>query len=657
METKFIPIQKIFSGGEKISEEPDQIWDKDFSYRALFEQTGECIFIISLDFHYITANQQALNLLGYEEDELIDKPVNDVVSQEAFTEGEILAHQNPQLQERVLKCKDGTRIPVEISTTIVYDEEGSPAYIQSIARDISIRKNHEQKLKRNAQILSIISERAAKLLQSSDIETKIPSLLESLGHTMNISCCAIFKFISFSGLPKVQVTYKWKNETCSDVDISEIVSPYISQLQNSQESFCSVKEEQEQNPVVSQLSFVSIPIEGAVGAKGYLGFFDTAENLLWPQAEIDALQTAANLIGAALQRNRYEETIRLNEARNRILVDALPDLIIRIDIDGNILDYSANPGHPLYIHRDLAYGRQLNKTFPEKIASQLIGEENSEAFVSSQKVDEFNLPYADGTYEARLYPICEDEALIVIRDVTEQVKLNDMKSDFINRASHELRTPLTAAMLMVDLIQEGGTPEEMDECWETLKRELNRQKELIDRLLMAGRLDSGMMKIEGQVLDLLPVLRESMQSVQPIVAKRNISLKMTIDNEHEPFMIWGDKGGLQQVFINLINNAAKFSPEGSEVEIHTFQNEKFVNILVVDKGVGIPQEDIPHLFKRFYRAKNVTIAEIPGSGIGLYIVNSIVTELGGKILVESVPNQGTTFTVCLKRAETQSALN
>jgi len=654
METKTIPMQRIFGGQKKQAEKPDQSWDKNFSYRALFEQTGECIFIISLDFHYIAANQQALNLLGYEECELINKPVNDVVSQGAYTEGEILVHQNSQLQERVLKCKDGTRIPVEISTTIVYDVENKPAYIQSIARDISIRKNHEKKLQRNAQILSVISEKAAKLLQSSDIETKIPSLLESLGSAMNINCCAIFALSSFSELEKTQVLYKWINENSSDMDISEIVDPFFSQVQKSQEPFYAVTEVEVQNPVDSNFSFVSIPIDGAVGAKGYLGFFDTADNLLWPQAEIDALQTAANLIGAALQRNRYEETIRLNEARNRILVDALPDLIIRIDIDGNILDYSANPDHPLFIHRDLAYGRQLNKTFPEMIASQIIGEENSEAFVSSQKVDEFNLPYADGTYEARLYPICEDEALIVIRDVTEQVKLNDMKSDFINRASHELRTPLTAAMLMVDLIQEGGTPEEMDECWETLKRELNRQKELIDRLLMAGRLDSGMMKIEGQVLDLLPVLRESMQSVQPIVAKRNISLKLTIDNDCEPYMIWGDKGGLQQVFINLINNAAKFSPEGSQVEITTFQNEKFVNVLVIDKGVGIPQEDIPHLFKRFYRAKNVTIAEIPGSGIGLYIVNSIVTELGGKILVESVPNQGTTFTVCLKRTETQT---
>ena len=654
MEEKTIPLQRVSSELDQQAITPNKNWDNNFSYQALFEQTGECIFIISLDFHYITANRQALNLLGYKEEELVDKSVYDVLSQETAPDNGTFFSQNIQIQERILKHKNGSRIPVEISTTIIYDQEGKPAYIQSIARDISVRKIQEEKLQRNALILSIISEKAANLLQASDIETKIPSLLEKLGQAMNVNCCAIFTISSFSEIPAAQVKYHWNSATHSDIDLPAIVSPYLLQLQNSQEPFYSALEVEGQNPVGSEYALVSIPIDGVFGAKGYLGFFDHPENLLWPQSELDALRTAVNLIGAALQRTRYEETIRLSEARNRIIVDALPDLIIRVDTNGNILDYSANPHHPLYIHRDLAYGRQLSKTFPEEIASRIIGEANQEAFVVSQKVEEFHLPYADSTYEAQLYPIYSDEALIIIRDVTEQVKLNEMKSDFINRASHELRTPLTAAMLMVDLIQEGGTPEEMDECWKTLNRELHRQKELIDRLLMAGRLDSGMMKIEGKVLDLLPILRESMQSVQPIVAKRSISLKLTIDHDCETFMVWGDKGGLQQVFINLINNATKFSPEGSEVEITIFQNEKNVDVAVVDKGVGIPQDAIPHLFKRFYRAKNVTVAEIPGSGIGLYIVNSIVTELGGKILVESIPNKGTTFTVCLKRAEAQS---
>jgi PAS domain S-box-containing protein len=648
MDQNTIPIRRIPNGQEELAVKLHQNWDKSISYRALFEQTGECIFIISLDFRYITANRQALSLLGYKEEELVGKPVDEVLSQDASLSNTIFANQNSQLQERVLKCKDGSRIPVEIGTSIVYTDNGEPAYIQSIARDISVRKDQEQTLKRNAQILSIISEGTARLLQSSDIDTKIPSLLEAIGQAMNIACCAIFTIDTFSKASDAQVRYKWNSITYLDVDISTIIRPNIPTLLESK-GYVYSAEEEGLSQFDSELSFVSIPFDGTIGTKGFLGLFDNAENLNWSQSEMDALQTAANLISAALQRKRYEETIRLSEVRNRILVDALPDLIIRVDTNGNILDYSTNPNHPLYIHRDLAYGRKLEMTFPEEIASRIIGEENRENFVSPQKVDEFRLPYANGTYEARLYPIYADEALIVIRDVTEQVRLNEMKSDFINRASHELRTPLTAAMLMVDLIQEGGTPEEMDECWKTLKGELHRQKELIDRLLMAGRLESGMLKIEGKIIELLPVLREAMQSVQPIIAKRHITLKLTDD--HNLYKVWGDTSGLQQVFINLINNAAKFSPEGSKVDVKISQTETHVKIAITDKGVGIPQEALPHLFKRFYRAKNVTVAEIPGSGIGLYIVNSIVSELGGEILVESIANKGTTFTVCLRRSE------
>src|SRR5208337_4882396 len=106
------------------------------------------------------------------------------------------------------------------------------------------------------------------------------------------------------------------------------------------------------------------------------------------------------------------------------------------------------------------------------------------------------------TYEARLAPIAAQEALLIVRDITEQAKLNEMKSDFINRASHELRMPLTNAILMVNLIQEGGTPAELKEYWSILASELDRQKVLIERLLMAGRLEGRAVKLESAPIDL-----------------------------------------------------------------------------------------------------------------------------------------------------------
>lgn len=650
MDDSTIPIPSVelplSAHGAAFSMDPR--WEEKFSYQALFDQTGECIFIISLDFHYLTANRQALDLLGYRAGELAGMPVDEVVSQDDHPEPRAPGESPPRLQERILKRKDGSTVPVEISTTIVYGADKQPAYIQSVARDISARKRAERLLKRNAEVLSVISEATARLLRSSDIDARLPALLEALGRTMGASCCAIFTFDPFAGGGSARVRYLWNETGLPEASLAARFEAERPALLEAGEPVFQSNHPEGRSGDAADLSLVVLAMERAFGSTGYLAFLGHAADLPWPQAELDALQTAANLISAALQRRRYEETIRLSEMRNRIIVDALPDLILRVDVGGKVLDYSANPSHPLYIHRDLASGRTLDTTFPREIAERILGKENREAFVAPQKAGEFQLPYAQGTYEASLYPICPEEALVVIRDVTEQVELNEMKSDFINRASHELRTPLTSALLMIDLIQEGGTEEEVAECWRTLKGELGRQKELIDRLLMAGRLESGMLKVEARRLDLLPVLRESLQAVQAIASRRDISLVMSHEVASCP--IWGDPGGLQQVFVNLINNAAKFSPPGSQVEIALSRDESEARVAIADKGIGIPQEDLPHLFERFYRAKNVTVAEIPGSGIGLFIVNSIVRELGGRITVESVQDRGTTFTVHLRRA-------
>ena len=649
MDEKTIPLDKYRFGTSALTTRASRLWGKDVHYRALFEQTSECVFIIGLDFQYLAANQQALSLLGYEQHELSGMPVSNVMSQDdSLGHNSLFVDDESNLYERILKRKDGSTLPVEVSTSIVYDEHAEPAYIQSIARDISERKHAEWILKRHTQILSAISDATARLLRSSSIEIKIPRVLESLGMAMDVASCVIFEIDTFSETPLVEVRYQWERSPDDALDVSFAVQGYMPDLLHMNSGYFSSAAAMNGIAPVTP-AFVAIPISGNLGSWGFLGFFDEAYKLSWSPAELDAAQTAANLIGAALQRNRYEEAIRLSEARNRIILDALPDLLIRINTEGQILDYSANSNHPLYVHRDLITGKKFWQIWPPETVKRIIGEANESSFSYSSYAEEFRLPYSNHAYESRLYPLSSSEALIVIRDITEQARLNEMKSDFINRASHELRTPLTTAILMTELIREGGTPEELDEYWHTLESELNRQKILIDRLLIAGRLESGMMKLEIGPVDIISVLQESLVAVKPIAAKGKISL--SLNAPAQPVQVIGDKSGLQQVFINLINNAVKFSRSAGAVQVNVSKDEEQVLIEIVDSGVGIPEQAITHLFERFYRAKNVTIAEIPGSGIGLYIVKSILEALGGTIEVNSVLNQGTTFKVSLKRFE------
>jgi PAS domain S-box-containing protein len=643
MDEKTIPLSKLpvdvkvqISGKSKIG--------ADLDYRALFEQTGECVFIIGLDFKFITANQQALRLLGYEEHQLLRLPVEEIMLLEDSHEREFLLEKRLNLSEYTLKKKNGSMLPVELSISVVHNTFGSPVYIQMLARDISERKQSEISLKRHMRALAVIGEVTANLFRSSNIETMIPDVLESLGYAVDVFCCALLDITMSS----IKVQAQWMNYDATDFNVVSALEPFLASIRENPTrvfSVTGVKLNSDEAPLVSILV---MPILGTQGSLGFLILFDNQNQLSWLTNEFDTVQTTANLIGAALERLRYEKTIRLSEMRTRVIVDALPDLLLRTDLAGQILDYSAHPSHPLYMPRESVIGMKLSELWPLDVVNMIIEPDSLDAFVASHWVYGFSLPNHEQVFEARLHPISSEEALIIVRDISEQARLDQMKSDFINRASHELRTPLTSAILMTELLQLGGTKEEVAEYLSTLMRELSRQKDLINQLLLAGRLESGKMKLDAVPMDLMPVLNESMQAIKALAATRNISIKLVTDQSS--INVMGDVGGLSQIFINLINNAVKFSPEGKAVEIVATKEdaERGAVISITDHGLGIPPESISHLFERFYRARNVTVAEIPGSGVGLYIVKSIVDELGGRIEVVSELNQGTTFIVSLR---------
>ncbi len=641
MDEKTIPLSKL-PVDIKVHLNKGQVWAEALDYRALFEQTGECVVIIGLDFRIITANTKALQLLGYDEGQLIGMPVEDIMPLAETADRNIILEQKLSSSEQTLKRKDGSTFQVELSMSVVHNAKSMPAYVQMVARDITERKHADRVLKRHMRALAVIGAVTAGLFRSPKLEERIPEVLETLGYAVNIFNCAIFDLNGNS----INVKYEWTDHTVPGFQLAQVIQPFVQSLSEMPERVFSVTDIPTSYPAAANVSLLAIPIQGTLGQWGFLALLDREDRLSWLPTIFDIVQTTANLIGAALERVHYEETLRLSEARNRIIVDALPDVILRIDLSGKVRDFFVRENHPLYAFRDLVLGGHLKDLLPKDFVQKVIGEDIA-SFTTLQKLESFTIPQNTNTFEAELHPISGEEALIIVRDITERARLDQMKSDFINRASHELRTPLTSAILMVDLIQQGGAPDELDEYWRTLSGELNRQKDLINDLLLAGRLESGNMKLEAAPMDVMPAVFESAAAVKPIANKRRISI--VVNSKYSTLQVLGDKGGLQQVFINLITNAVKFSPENGIVDVRVVATNENVQIAISDQGLGIPPESISHLFERFYRAKNVTIAEIPGSGIGLYIVKSIVEELGGRIVVESIINQGTTFIVTLNK--------
>jgi signal transduction histidine kinase len=194
-------------------------------------------------------------------------------------------------------------------------------------------------------------------------------------------------------------------------------------------------------------------------------------------------------------------------------------------------------------------------------------------------------------------------------------------------------------------LEGGGTEQEQKQFITILKQELKRQRLLLDDLLVAGRIENKRFQVHLSLMDITPIIEDAISSVKPQANTRQIVIQF---NPTEPLpMINTDGQALLQVLLNMLSNAVKFSHLKSTIEIITRKTESSIMIAVQDHGIGIPAQDLPHISGRFFRAQNATKMEIPGTGIGLYIIKEIMEALNGYMEIESVEDQGTTTTVYL----------
>lgn len=235
-------------------------------------------------------------------------------------------------------------------------------------------------------------------------------------------------------------------------------------------------------------------------------------------------------------------------------------------------------------------------------------------------------------------------SIAVITNISQRLHLEQMKTDFINRASHELRTPLSTSILMVNLLEDYVSGEQK-EYLEVLKQELNHQRLMVNDLLVESRIESKKYEVHLAKINFESTFDEALASVQPQVESK--AIRVTYDHKELIPEIISDRQALIQVFQNLLTNALKFSKPGSPIDVtisYFFEN---IRIQVQDYGIGIPARDLPYISKRFFRAQNATELEIQGTGIGLHIVQEILNSLNGSMEISSSENIGTNITILL----------
>ncbi len=251
---------------------------------------------------------------------------------------------------------------------------------------------------------------------------------------------------------------------------------------------------------------------------------------------------------------------------------------------------------------------------------------------------------------ARLYGKLE-EHIVELRDATKRLKeLNEIKSNFVATVSHELRTPLTSIRAYAETLSNdlGDTPRETElEFLHIIEQEAKRLTSIVDNMLELSHLESGKVRLAKCTVDLNQVARHVGQILSPTIEKKAIHLELKLGEG--PVTIYADEGMLQQLLLNLVTNAVKFTPEGGRVAAAVSDGDSAVEIVVEDSGIGIPQSEIDRIFDGFYQVDSSATRRYGGVGLGLAIVNNIVEWHDGKIWVESEEGSGTRFTVNLPK--------
>ncbi|MFZ5944909.1 MAG: two-component system histidine kinase PnpS [Bacillota bacterium] len=240
-----------------------------------------------------------------------------------------------------------------------------------------------------------------------------------------------------------------------------------------------------------------------------------------------------------------------------------------------------------------------------------------------------------------------EQVVIVFHDITVLRHLEKMKTDFVANASHELRTPVASIKGFAETLLDGALEDR--EVAERFIRIINNEAErltmLINDLLDLSRIESKSTAIEKSPTDIKQLLRESIEYLSSQAQEKGIAVSLE-ENEQLP-PLWANQEMLRRAFLNLIDNGIKYTHQGGQIKIGAHKEKGHLLVRFSDSGVGIPKEDLPRIFERFFRVDKARSQDIKGTGLGLSIVKHIIEQHRGSIHVQSELGKGTNFTITL----------
>ncbi|HUB93833.1 MAG TPA: PAS domain-containing sensor histidine kinase [Verrucomicrobiae bacterium] len=239
-------------------------------------------------------------------------------------------------------------------------------------------------------------------------------------------------------------------------------------------------------------------------------------------------------------------------------------------------------------------------------------------------------------------------AVQLFRDITTEIQMEKMKSDFISLASHQLRTPLSSVNIYAGMLRDGlagGLNELQTTFVETILQSALRMNELIDTLLNIARIEAKGVEVSESTLAIDELVRQVVKDVTPSADAKHLQLYLALNDG--PMTITSDAQLIKEALVNLLTNAIKYTPESGHIEIQVKRSGNNTVISIRDTGYGIPARVQKQIFTKFFRADNILLHDVSGTGLGLYLTKMIAQGLKGDLWFESIENKGSTFYLSL----------
>ena len=362
--------------------------------------------------------------------------------------------------------------------------------------------------------------------------------------------------------------------------------------------------------------------------------------------EIDSLALSLNHLASRLQ-DKMEE-ISAEKQKLHLILEHMDNAVMLFDIHGCLIE--ANRSAFLWFNLSPAMIGQHNLTV---LGSSQINNALKESLLSGQmKQGMFrtNFQNVKKVFQVSLIVLprqgdTSNGTLAVFHDITSLQLIQERQSDFVANASHELSTPLTAIRGFAETLVDGAAdnPEDSRRFAAIILSEADRMQRLVQDLLQLAKIESAeyRQQIHLAPIQVQPLYEAVVQELSPAWTQKQLTL--SIDIPQEPLWVLADPDRLKQILVNLIDNAIKYTPDKGFIQISAGKIGKNIQFVVKDSGIGIPPEDLPRIFDRFYRIDKARTRSISGTGLGLAIVKHLLDALDGTIEVESQPRDGTTF--------------